>query len=122
MCETLEVLRHPLQEIMDEEFVVCQVTANTRLELIFIMWHKHMYASCLSVYCCLVLGSLLFPKENGKFFVKSFSCFPLSLVFMLQYLSVNAVSQCLLFSDWISLLGSLTGMLLVASLQSGSCA
>jgi len=37
MCETLEVLRHPPQAIMDEEFVVYQVTANTRLWLIFCM-------------------------------------------------------------------------------------
>jgi hypothetical protein len=39
---------------------------------------------------------------------------------MLQYLSVNAVSHCLLFSDLIGLLDSYTGMLLVASLRSGS--
>lgn len=51
MCETLEVLRHPPQAIMDEEFIVYQVTANTRLELIFFMCIC-MYASCLSVYCC----------------------------------------------------------------------
>jgi hypothetical protein len=34
MCETLEVLRHPPQGIMDEEFVVYQVTADTRLSLL----------------------------------------------------------------------------------------
>jgi len=63
MCETLEVLRHPPQGIMDEEFVVYQVIANARLELIFFL------CTCmLSVYCrWLVFGSLLFPKENEKF-------------------------------------------------------
>lgn len=71
MCETLEVLRHPPQAIMDEEFVVYQVTANTRLELIFFMCicMCHVY-QCIAV---VVFGSLLFPKENANFFVKSFS-------------------------------------------------
>ena len=63
MCETLEVLRHPPQAIMDEEFVVYQVTANTRFELICFMCtcmrHVYqciavLYASCPSVYCCIV--------------------------------------------------------------------
>lgn len=96
MCETLEVLRHPPQGIMDEEFVVYQVTANSRRELIFFM--------CV----CMHHVYHLF--------------FPLSLVFMLQYLSLNALSQYLLFSDLISLLDSVTGTLSVASLQSHSCA
>jgi len=73
MCETLEVLRHPPQGIMDEEFVVYQVTANTRIELIFFM------CTCVHhVYQCIaVVGFWLpsFPKENENFFVKSFSFF-----------------------------------------------
>lgn len=50
MCETLEVLRHPPQAIMDEEFVVYQVTANTRLEPIFFMCTcvRHLY-QCIAV-------------------------------------------------------------------------
>jgi hypothetical protein len=68
MCETLDVLRHPPQAIMDEEFVVYQVTANTRLELIFIMWHEHMCASCLSgCFCVWFLAPFFFLKKMKHF-------------------------------------------------------
>jgi hypothetical protein len=54
MCETLEVLRHPPQAVMEEEFVVYQVTANIRLKLISlcgISMCMHYVCQCIAVFC-----------------------------------------------------------------------